>query len=472
LKLFELMGVAKRGRTLFGRERLRYLLTHPYLDGDYAAERRDAVVELVNSLNKRKKLGEVLKSLADRAPLQKLSKSLLEPRFFRTASLLQKAYLAFGTVAVVSAFLLPRGAMVAAIGLFIIVTGKAVYRHVAMVRKEWQAVFHSVHAIREVLINSQSPFLIRISEEFRKLVDDESPQSLRGVARNPSNANLNLAYERNMPSLIRLLGLIAELEVLHELAADAVDEPGEHAVPQFMTQKDPALSIEEGQPSWIGPETAVGNTLTLEGEQNFHVITGPNRNGKSTLLRSVGHAVILSLIGGLPRARAIRLTPMRVRSHISLEDDPERQKSLFEVETDRLAETLHRVKQDPFLVVLFDELLRGTNTVDRLTIQKAVIPFLRRRGAITLLATHDLPLVNTAGVVNAHFEERFTPDGVEHTYRLHPGPVQATNALRVFLEKISDLPEIADDVEKILREYSTDSSASEDEQLYGTRVAA
>jgi DNA mismatch repair ATPase MutS len=83
---------------------------------------------------------------------------------------------------------------------------------------------------------------------------------------------------------------------------------------------------------------------------------------------------------------------------------------------------------------LFDELLAGTNSHDRLAGATGILTGLLDRAAIGLATTHDLALtamVEQLGVraVNVHFEDRFEDGTLTFDYRLKPGVVRTSNAL-------------------------------------------
>jgi DNA mismatch repair ATPase MutS len=86
------------------------------------------------------------------------------------------------------------------------------------------------------------------------------------------------------------------------------------------------------------------------------------------------------------------------------------------------------------VLFLFDELLAGTNSHDRLAGATGILRKLLERDAIGLATTHDLALtamVDGLGgrAVNVHFEDRFDNGTLIFDYRLKPGVVQTSNAI-------------------------------------------
>jgi DNA mismatch repair ATPase MutS len=90
----------------------------------------------------------------------------------------------------------------------------------------------------------------------------------------------------------------------------------------------------------------------------------------------------------------------------------------------------------PTLLFLLDEVLHGTNSRERNIGAKAVVRHLVDQGAIGAVSSHDLGLVELealtgARVVNVHFEDHLENDVMRFDYKMKPGPVATSNALRL-----------------------------------------
>ena len=84
-------------------------------------------------------------------------------------------------------------------------------------------------------------------------------------------------------------------------------------------------------------------------------------------------------------------------------------------------------------LLFIDEILKGTNTVERLAASQAVLEELHRRDCLCVAATHDRELTGQleGSYHSFHFQERLTKDGVEFDYLLRPGPANTQNAIRL-----------------------------------------
>lgn len=187
------------------------------------------------------------------------------------------------------------------------------------------------------------------------------------------------------------------------------------------------------------PETArVGNDYSIEGIGYLHLITGSNMSGKSTFLRSLGVNLILARMGAPVCAEDMRCSLPRLWTSIRIEDSLEAGVSYFYAEVRRLKAILDAVASDEEKPVfyLLDEILRGTNSRERLIACRALIRYLVKKPAAGLITTHDLELIELVdehpeNMVNYHFQESVKDEVMYFDYKLKPGRLEGTNALRV-----------------------------------------
>ena len=184
----------------------------------------------------------------------------------------------------------------------------------------------------------------------------------------------------------------AEFETLNALASYAYEHP-EDAWPELLPAGAPVIEGQEvGHPLLEG---SVRNDVALGRDKRFYLISGSNMAGKSTLLRSIGINAVLAYAGAPVRARAMRLTPMRLGAALALTDSLAEGKSKFKAEVERLARIVALSKEAPVLF-LVDEIFSGTNSHDRRAAAGAVLGALLRNGAAGALSTHDLALTDLA----------------------------------------------------------------------------
>jgi DNA mismatch repair ATPase MutS len=158
--------------------------------------------------------------------------------------------------------------------------------------------------------------------------------------------------------------------------------------------------------------------------------------GKSTLLRAVGQNVALALSGGAVCAQSMQLPVVRVRASMRIDDSLQRGASYFHAELSKLKSVIHGADEQPPVLFLLDELLRGTNAQARHIGGKAVLVHLLERGAFGVVATHDIALSTLeqerpGQVQNQHFTDVIVDGEMRFDYKLRPGVVRTSNALRL-----------------------------------------
>jgi len=188
------------------------------------------------------------------------------------------------------------------------------------------------------------------------------------------------------------------------------------------------------------PDRRVGNTVSVGPAGTVLLITGSNMSGKSTLLRSIGLNLVLAQAGAPVCAASFRTPPVRIYTSIHIEDSLELGLSYFMAALARLKQIVDAAEKDPGsgrrLLYLLDEVLQGTNSIERGVAVRAVVRHLLEAGAIGAITTHDLSLageepLSTAATL-AHFTEQVHADGtMTFDYRLRPGLATSTNALRL-----------------------------------------
>ncbi len=226
---------------------------------------------------------------------------------------------------------------------------------------------------------------------------------------------------------------LAEIEALSALAGFAAEHP--RAVYPEIVAGEPTLEAKDlAHPLLDAP---VPNDVSVCGSGHALLLTGSNMSGKSTLLRAVGVNVVLALAGAPVIASSMRVSVLRMATSMRVEDSLERGVSFFYAEVQRLKLVLDIARAHPATCLcLLDELLLGTNTRERQLASREIVGRLLETGAIAMITTHDLDLTTleteTQGrVVNAHFRDLLAEGKMAFDYKLRPGIVDTTNALKV-----------------------------------------
>jgi DNA mismatch repair ATPase MutS len=181
---------------------------------------------------------------------------------------------------------------------------------------------------------------------------------------------------------------------------------------------------------------AVANDVALGRNPQLIVLSGPNMAGKSTFIRAMGVNAVLAQCGAPVRARRLRMSPLQVAASICVLDSLAGGVSRFYAEIHRL-KLIADLAQGPVPVLfLLDELLSGTNSHDRLAGTEFVLHEFMERNAIGVVSTHDLALTEIPAAfgeraANCHFEDRVEDGRLRFDYKLKPGIVRTSNALKL-----------------------------------------
>lgn len=248
-------------------------------------------------------------------------------------------------------------------------------------------------------------------------------------------------------SVRRWIDAMAEIEALASLGTFAAEHPA-YAFPEVDGGELRLVAEGLGHPL-IPAARRVCNDVTLPRGGSALMITGSNMSGKSTLLRAVGVNAVLALAGAPVCASRLTLGECSVRSSMRIKDSLDEGVSHFYAEIERLKAVVDAVDEGDRVLFLLDEILHGTNSRERNIGAKAVIEHLVQEGAIGAVSSHDLGLADLAGatggrVVNVHFQEQISGDKMVFDYKLKPGVVTSSNALRLMrLAGITVVPEEA-----------------------------
>ncbi len=230
------------------------------------------------------------------------------------------------------------------------------------------------------------------------------------------------------------LEAVGEAEALSALANYSYEHP-DCVFPEFAPCA--ALLEAEGLAHPLLPESrAVRNDVRLGGDLRLMIISGPNMAGKSTFVRAIGINAVLAQCGAPVCARRLRMSPLAVAASICVLDSLQGGVSRFYAEITRLKLIVEMTNNSVPVLFLLDELLGGTNSHDRTAGAEAIVRSLVARGAIGMITTHDLALTKMAEdsnlqAGNFHFQDSLDKNELHFDYRLYPGIVETSNALKL-----------------------------------------
>lgn len=220
-----------------------------------------------------------------------------------------------------------------------------------------------------------------------------------------------------------------------------------YCTPEFCDRKE--LDIHEVFHPMI--REPVANDLV---ENRSVLITGSNASGKSTFLKTIAINAILAQTVHTCTAKRYKTCFYRIYTSMALRDDLMSNESYFIVEIKSLKRIMDAINDDTPVLCLVDEVLRGTNTVERIAASSYILNSLRQKNALCFAATHDIELTNILEKYysNYHFTEEVKEEDVLFSYKLLKGRASSRNAIKL-LNVIGFDKEIVKNAEKMAEQF-------------------
>ena len=184
------------------------------------------------------------------------------------------------------------------------------------------------------------------------------------------------------------------------------------------------------------------------------LLTGSNASGKSTFLKTVAiNTVLAQTIFTCPAAK-YEAPFFQIYSSMALRDNLQGNESYYIVEIKSLKRILNHVNEDVPMLCFVDEVLRGTNTVERIAASAQILKSLAKEGVICFAATHDIELTHLLENCydNYHFQETIMDEDILFDYCLQKGRAVSRNAIKL-LRLIGYEDRITDEAEKMAEEF-------------------
>lgn len=224
---------------------------------------------------------------------------------------------------------------------------------------------------------------------------------------------------------------IAFIDAVNSLANYSFNHTN-YAYPEFSSEKFIVNASRLGHPL-IHPTKRIDNDFIFKNETGVMIVTGANMSGKSTFLRTVGVNMVLGMIGAPVCASKMVFKPVEVFSNMRTTDSLFDDESYFFAELKRIKAILDEINSGKELLIILDEILKGTNSVDKLAGSQKLVQRLIKQKTAAIIATHDLKLTDIENdfpeaVVNKCFEITIDNEEMEFDYLLRDGVTTIMNA--------------------------------------------
>lgn len=189
--------------------------------------------------------------------------------------------------------------------------------------------------------------------------------------------------DQNKVHLQRIMDVLGELEALISVA-------------HYRKFNDYCIPIIQGKKIIKG--TDMINTLVNNCVENSMyidkgiIITGCNMSGKSTFLRTLGICQLLAQTIMTVPAKSYETDIFSIVTSIDIHDDIENNKSYYFVEIENIKNILDCEENEHPVLAIIDEILNGTNPMDRVAASKSILDFMDKKNFLPIIATHDMEL--------------------------------------------------------------------------------
>lgn len=236
------------------------------------------------------------------------------------------------------------------------------------------------------------------------------------------------AHSADLPRWIEAIGAI---DAYCSLATFSYNHP-DYIYPQITSQSFHLQAEALGHPL-MDRNKCVRNGIDMEKRPFFIIITGANMAGKSTYLRTVGVNYLLACIGAPVWAAKMEIFPARLVTSLRTSDSLTDNESYFFAELKRLKLIIDKLKAGEELFIILDEILKGTNSMDKQKGSFALIKQFMSMDANGIIATHDLLLGTLIdafpqNIRNYCFEADITNNELTFSYQMRSGVAQNMNA--------------------------------------------
>ena len=334
-----------------------------------------------------------------------------------------------------------------------------VHAHLSKIVGELEVLAGSIDLIEK--LDSISPLLKKMQWQFvqQKYTASKALHRLRGIVErldlkiNPLVfVPLAILFQWDLQQVLALekwkkyhrdnallwFDMLAQFEAISSFATLAFNHP-QWSFPVLKKEYFFMEGIQTGHPL-ISAAKRVNNDILINGSGKIMLVTGSNMAGKSTYLRSIGINIVLAMAGAPVCADSFFLSPVQVISSMRITDNLEESTSTFYAELKKLKTIIDTVNEGARVFILLDEILRGTNSLDRHTGSVALLKQLIKEHASGIIATHDVELAvlkenYPANIFNYHFDAQVNNEELYFDYTLKEGVCKSLNA-SILMKKI------------------------------------
>ena len=222
--------------------------------------------------------------------------------------------------------------------------------------------------------------------------------------------------------------VVSFFDAQNSLANFVFNKP-EYVFPIINNEKSVLNAVNLGHPL-LNATKRIDNDFVIDNEE-FFIVTGANMAGKSTFLRAVSLAIVMSN-NGLPIcAVKVKYNPVKLITSMRTSDSLSDDESYFYAELKRLKFIVNKIKTENYFIIL-DEILKGTNSKDKAIGSKKFVEKLNNSKSTGIIATHDVSLCELSTeyqtIENYYFDAEIIDNELNFDYKMKNGVCKNMNA--------------------------------------------
>lgn len=305
---------------------------------------------------------------------------------------------------------------------------------------------------KQTLVNTER----YITEELKQLESQVlSARDQLQILEGELYSALVTSLQQYVPALAALGQLLSHVDVLLSFATSALTK---RYVRPTLTTTDRTLKLENMRHPVVEKKVSefVPNTITIEKDSNFLILTGPNMGGKSTFVRQIALLQIMAQVGSFVPADSAQIPLVdKVFARIGASDDISTGKSTFIVELSEVAYIVSQATEQS--LVILDEVGRGTSTYEGISLAWGIAQYIANQiGCTTIFTTHFRELTDLADISAKFINYKVNlKEENETIYFLHTvTPGRSDKSYGIQVAKLVNLPkEIIDTAFAVLESF-------------------